>query len=305
MWKTVIFLIITLILIPIAAFYLDSEALSELQRKTLKQLTWIYIAAAGLCFIVSTLAKNYSQVDKLWSIIPIVYAWVACYQSGFEDRIVLMAVLVSIWGIRLTYNFGRRGGYQWRFWEGEEDYRWAILREKPEFQSPIKWTLFNLFFISYYQMGLILLFTLPIVRSMEAGPLSWVDYVLAALFIGFVIIEYIADQQQWDFQTEKYRRINNNEALEGNYKKGFIDTGLWKWVRHPNYAGEQGVWLIFYLMSAYATGHILNWSIMGCLLLFILFKSSSDFSEEISASKYPEYKDYIKKTPRFIPFLKF
>jgi steroid 5-alpha reductase family enzyme len=38
------------------------------------------------------------------------------------------------------------------------------------------------------------------------------------------------------------------------------------------------------------------------MLLFILFKGSSDFSEEISAKKYPKYKEYQAKTPRFIPF---
>ncbi len=71
-----------------------------------------------------------------------------------------MAVLVSIWGIRLSYNFSRRGGYSIRFWTGEEDYRWAVLRAKPEFAAKWKWILFNLLFISLYQMGLILLMTL-------------------------------------------------------------------------------------------------------------------------------------------------
>jgi len=48
-----------------------------------------------------------------------------------------------------------------------------------------------------------------------------------------------------------------------------------------------------------------NWTIGGCILLVILFKGSSDFSEELSANKYPAYKDYQKSVPRFIPFLKF
>lgn len=34
-----------------------------------------------------------------------------------------MAILVNLWGIRLTLNFARKGGYSWKFWEGEEDYR--------------------------------------------------------------------------------------------------------------------------------------------------------------------------------------
>ncbi len=303
MWKTVILLIITIIVIPYFSFYLD-ESPTELQKSTLISLAWVYVASAAYCFIVSTITKNYSQVDKFWSVIPMVYAWMACHYGNYEPRLILMAVLVSIWGIRLTLNFTRRGGFTWKFWEGEEDYRWAILRAKPEFQSPIRWMIFNLLFISYYQMGLILLFTIPIVRSMDGTPLGIFDYVIAAVFILLVVMETIADQQQYDYQTEKYRRINNNEPLEGNYKKGFVDTGLWSKSRHPNYFAEQSIWIVFYLFSGIASGNWLNWSIMGCVLLVILFYNSSVFSEEISAGKYPEYKEYQKKVPRFIPFTK-
>jgi steroid 5-alpha reductase family enzyme len=68
---------------------------------------------------------------------------------------------------------------------------------------------------------------------------------------------------------------------------------------------EQAIWIVFYLFSIASTGSWINWSMMGCLLLLILFKGSSDFSEEISASKYPDYKEYQRKVPRFLPFLKF
>jgi steroid 5-alpha reductase family enzyme len=34
-----------------------------------------------------------------------------------------MAALAAVWGLRLTYNFYRRGGYAWPPWTGEEDYR--------------------------------------------------------------------------------------------------------------------------------------------------------------------------------------
>ena len=154
-------------------------------------------------------------------------------------------------------------------------------------------------------MTLIYLFTLPILTGLSEGApdLIWADYVLAILFVGFVIIEYIADQQQWDFQTEKYRRINAGEDL-GEYAHGFVRKGLWGMVRHPNYMAEQAVWIVFYLFSVIATGEVLNWSIAGALLLVILFKNSSDFSEEITAAKYPEYKDYQANVPRFVPFSK-
>ena len=75
-------------------------------------------------------------------------------------------------------------------------------------------------------------------------------------------------------------------------------------MRHPNYAAEQAIWIVFYGFSVIATGEIINWSIIGALLLVVLFKSSSDFSEEISEKKYPEYSKYQASVGRFIPKIK-
>lgn len=303
MWRTVIFLIIALILVPVATYFLDVP-LDTKQKQVLNILVIIYLVAAGLCFVVSSITSNYSQVDKLWSIIPIAYVWTVVYYYPGDSRLLLMASLVSIWGIRLTYNFARRGGYSWKFWEGEEDYRWEQLRNKPEFQSTWKWFLFNLFFISLYQMALILLFTLPILKSANGVSLGSLDILLTVLFLGFVIFEAIADQQQWNYQKEKYRLKMAGTPLTKEYKNGFISSGLWSIIRHPNYAAEQAIWIVFYFFSISATGIYINWSIAGCLLLLLLFKGSSDFSEGISESKYPGYKNYKKSVGRFFPKLR-
>ena len=303
MWRTVIFLIFTLIIVPILTFNFDVP-LTELQQSTLKTLLCVYGIAAGLCFIVSSATKNYSQVDKLWSIIPIPYVWIIAYNTDFEPRITLMAFLVSIWAVRLTYNFARRGGYSWKIWTGEEDYRWAILRNKPEFQSQWKWSAFNLFFISAYQMGLILFFTLPALKAMESNiPIGILDCILATIFVALVIMEYIADNQQYYYQEEKYRQKKTGIVADF-YKIGFTHTGLWAYMRHPNYSAEQGIWIVFYFFSVIATNIWLNWSIAGALLLVLLFKGSSDFSEEETEKKYPLYKKYIKEVGRFVPFKK-
>ena len=303
MWKTVLFLIFTLIIVPIITFNFDVP-LTEHQWYTLKILLYVYGTTAGLCFIVSTITNNYSQVDKLWSIIPAPYAWIIAYQSDFEPRMVLMASLVTFWALRLTFNFARRGGYSWKFWTGEEDYRWAILQAKPEFQAKWKWTAFNLFFISGYQMGLILLFTLPALKAMGSNvPIGVIDYLLAIVFALFVIMEYIADNQQYNYQEEKYRQIKAGK-VDDFHKVGFTHTGLWAYMRHPNYTAEQSVWIVFYFFSIIATGLWLNWSIAGALLLILLFKGSSDFSEEETAKKYPLYKKYLKEVGRFLPIKK-
>lgn len=306
MLLTILLLIFTVIVVPIVSFYMGTP-LNTLQTEILWHASYIVAGVIAYCFIVGELSRNNSQVDKLWSVIPIVYVWYMTCAGGMEPRMMLMSTLVTIWGIRLTYNFARRGAYQWKFWSGEEDYRWEVLRNRPGFKKPFVWTLFNLFFISAYQNVLIFLFTLPVLTALGDSvnkDLTVADWMLAALFVTAVVVEFIADQQQYDFQTEKHRRIKAGEDL-GPYAHGFVRTGLWSVVRHPNYAMEQSVWIIFYGFSVVATGEWINWSIAGCLLLIILFKGSSDFSEELSAQKYPEYKEYQRKVPRFLPFTKF
>jgi steroid 5-alpha reductase family enzyme len=306
MLSTILILILTVIIVPVMSFYFGTP-LSDLQSDVLSTMGISVSIVVAYCFIIGELSKNNSQVDKLWSIIPIYYVWHMTVLGDFHPRMVFMSFLVTIWGIRLTYNFARRGAYQWRFWAGEEDYRWEILRKRPGFNNRFVWMLFNLFFISAYQNVLIFLFTVPILTTLYSDApvtLTNADYVLGLFYVLFVVIEFIADQQQYDFQTEKHRRINAGEDL-GEYKSGFVSKGLWGIVRHPNYAMEQAIWLVFYGFSVISTGEWINWSMPGCLLLVVLFKGSSDFSESISAEKYPEYKEYQKRVPRFIPFTKF
>ncbi len=305
MLRTILLLLGTLLLLPFIALRYDSP-LDAAQTVALTDMAYLMLGVALTCFVVSELTRNCSQVDKLWSIVPIVYVWYFAAQSGFSERLVLMAVLVTIWGARLTFNFWRRGGYHWIPWKGEEDYRWHVLRQRPFLNTRPGWALFNLFFISLYQNSLILLFTLPILVAWqgEAREIGFFDGFLTVIFLALVWFETVADQQQYDFQTEKYRRIREGMPLEGDYAKGFRTTGLWGRVRHPNYAAEQGIWLCYYFFSVAATGRWLNWSLAGAILLMLLFLGSADFSEKISAGKYPEYRDYQKKVGRFLPWFK-
>ncbi|OQA92759.1 MAG: hypothetical protein BWY27_00217 [Bacteroidetes bacterium ADurb.Bin234] len=300
--KIAIILFITLLVVPVITI-LSGTPLGELEGQVLKILVTISLVSTAYCFIVGELSSNNSQVDKLWSILPIAYVWIVAGYGDFTPRLVIMALLVSFWGIRLTTNFALKGAYQWKFWTGEEDYRWKYLREKPEFQARWKWTLFNLFFISFYQLTLILLFSLPALVALQFNdtPLHIFDYIIAALMFFFIVYEMIADIQHMKYQNKKWALINQGKELYDDYKKGFLDKGLWAYSRHPNYFAEQAIWICFYLFSISAGAAWFNWSIAGCLLLLILFQGSSNLSEDISASKYPEYKEYQKKTSRFIP----
>jgi steroid 5-alpha reductase family enzyme len=302
--KIMFILLFTVVAIPLVTIYID-EPLTALQKETLLQLGYIVAGVVLYCFVVSELSGNNSQVDKLWSIVPIGYVWFMAYKGGFDSRLVLMACLATAWGIRLTLNFARRDAYSWKFWQGEEDYRWAILRENPALKGKVRWTLFSFFFICLYQNLVVAAFTLPMIVLFKylGQPIGIWEIVLAVVFMALLVIETVADQQQWDFHKEKNRLKKEGKPLTGEYAEGFVQSGLWAKVRHPNYAAEQSIWVVFYLFSLVASGYGINWSMAGCLLLIILFQGSADFSEGISAGKYPGYKAYQKRVGRFLPRL--
>jgi len=299
---TAILLVITFLAIPVFSYFFGT-ALGLLEWKAMNTLIIMVAVVTAYTFITGELTGNNSQVDKLWSLLPIAYTWIVAGYGDFTPRLVLMSTLVTLWGARLTINFALKGAYQWRFWTGEEDYRWLVLRQKPEFSPRWKWTLFNLLFISGYQNVLILLFTLPAIVALQyvTVPLGVFDFIAAGLMFFFIAYETIADIQQWNFQSRKWAMIKAGKVLTGDFKRGFLDKGLWAHSRHPNYLAEQAIWVCFYLFSVAASGQGFNWSIAGCLLLVVLFQGSSNFSEEISAGKYPGYADYQKKVPRFLP----
>lgn len=300
--STAILLLFTLLAVP-AISYFFGTAPGPAEWEAVATLAKLAAAAVVLTFVTGELTGNNSQVDKLWSILPVVYTWFVADYGNYAPRLVLMSILVTIWGVRLTVNFGLKGAYLLRFWAGEEDYRWKVLRRKPEFSQRWKWTLFNLFFISGYQNVLILLFTLPTILALQYPdrPLGTADFLIAGLMLFFIGYETVADIQQWNFQSRKKSCQEAGGVLPADVRKGFLDRGLWAFSRHPNYFAEQSIWICFYLFSIAAGGAIINWSITGCLLLVVLFQGSSNFSESISAGKYPEYRAYQQKVSRFIP----
>lgn len=206
-----------------------------------------------------------------------------------------MNVLVIFWGIRLSANFARKGGYS-----GTEDYRWTIIHKK--LNNEILWVLFNLFFICTYQIFLLILFTLPIYLSIPIKSVNTKFFASSFLAILFILIESIADQQQWDFQQEKHRSNSKNKNLTEDIKNGFLTRGLFSFSRHPNYFGELGFWWSIWLMSFSLIGNVWKSGVIGPITLTLLFIGSTIFTEQISSSKYPEYKNYCQSVSPIIPW---
>ena len=255
------------------------------------------IVLAAAVWLLSVATREYSWVDRLWSICPPVYCLIVAAALDFEaPRVNLMTALACVWGARLTFNYVRKGGY----WRGGEDYRWPVLRER---LGPLRFQLLNVVFIAPTQMVLIWLFTSPVHQAWlrPEAALGWLDLLAAALFLALLAIETVADEQMWAFQQDKRRRIAAGEDIAAP----FMTSGLFRYCRHPNYISEMGMWFAFYLFAVAASGEWLHWTGLGIVGLPLLFTGSILITESVSAAKYPDYRAYRASTPVLVPFLRF
>jgi len=254
---------------------------------------WIAGVACAFAWIASLVSGDTSWVDRSWSILPEVYVWVFAAHAHFDNaRLTTMAILTTLWGVRLTYNFARKGGYS-----GVEDYRWQVIRE-----SMARWQfqLFNLFFIVLYQNALLVLIALPALsayqhRSSAFGPF---DVLGIVVFVALLVGETLADQQQWRFHQEKKRLINSGQRVT----TGFLREGLFRYSRHPNYFFEIAQWWVIFAFAALAARSLAQWTVLGAVLLTLLFVGSTRLTEQISASKYPDYRDYQRQVSAIVPW---
>lgn len=317
---TVVTVLIVLALVVMCIIF-GNFSLTDNQFETMNILLIVCLCSIAYCFIVGEITQNFSQMDKLWSILPIAYAWIIAANGGMKIRLVIYALIVTVWGIRLTINFARKGAYSLKFWTGTEDYRWSIVHGNKLFSKRIAWTAFDLFFISMYQNLLVLAICFPALACMESDmPLGIWDVIAAFLAIMFLTLETVADEYQWKYHQTKKKLMetgaSDGDASDGDiasgipalYALGFNTTGPWSRMRHPNYLGEQGIWMslyVFTLGAGVTVMGIFNWSMIGPLLLILLFMGSSTLGESISSKKYPMYRDYAEYVYKYIPIHSF
>lgn len=282
---------------------------------------WFSMLCALWAYVRSNITGSTSQVDMMWSLLPPAYvtwfAALAFYTSGASPRLAVMTALALAWSIRMTYNFARKGGYS-----GVEDYRWPVLRRR--ISNPILWQLFNIGFVSIYQNLLLLSLALPAWAVFLRSQSAWtaVDTAALSMFLMFLLLETVADEQQWRFQCRKHALTLVQRAQHPNpdIRRGFLTSGLFRFSRHPNFFAEQGMWWAFYL---FAVGAVLgeqknpawwrvifqgsavpffHWSIIGPVQLTLLFQGSTWLTEQLSLEKYGDlYRAYQRRTSRLIP----
>ena len=236
--------------------------------------------------------KKENKLDFLafyWGLGIVVLAWSSMLiEALLEDpamsiRQLITNSLVSLWGIRLSIYLATR-----RFWN--EDPRHESVKKDMEKNWGVK-SYKNIFLFQ----GLIQLIVIaPILYiNFLPGPkiLNFLDFLGIFIFIVGFFLETKADQN-----LKQFRRLPENESK-------ILQTGLWKYCRHPNYFGDILQWWAIYLLACSAVGGM--WSIFGPLLMTWIFVTRSiNLIENRLITNRPHYDKYIKSTNKILPDLK-
>jgi steroid 5-alpha reductase family enzyme len=241
---------------------------------------FVVIAAGGATWLLSLYKRDVSIVDSLWSLMFILLAYYTAVSTDhWGPRSLLILVLVSLWGLRLSIYI------TWRNWGHDEDHRYRAIRARNQPNFAFK----SLYLIFCLQAVLAWLISLPLHAAIVGdGALGFLDLLGALLWcVGF------AFEAGGDWQLARFKA---NPANRGKV----MDRGFWRYTRHPNYFGDFAVWWGFYLIAAGAGGW---WSAVGPALMSVLLMRVSGVTllEKDIGERRPQYADYIKRTNAFFP----
>lgn len=247
-------------------------------------LTAVIFGFFALLWLISLPLKNASIVDIFWGFGFVLSAWVSFFLTpqGFVTRKIVLLVLVTIWGLRLTLHILTRN------WGKPEDFRYQVWRK--ENGSAWWWrSFFKVFVLQAFLMWLVAAPLLAAQYFPTPDRLIWLDYLAIPLWLIGFFFEAVGDLQ--------LRRFIANPAN----KSKVLQTGVWRYTRHPNYFGDATQWWAFYLI-ALATGGW--WTIFSPIIMTTLLTrvSGARLLEKTLVNEKPGYKEYVEATNEFVPW---
>ncbi len=234
-------------------------------------------------YIISLFKKRNDVADIAWGLGFIILTWLSFWVRDFESglRGILVALLITIWGIRLAYHIYKRN-------KGKtEDYRYLAWREEWG-----KWFYLRSYLQVYILQGVLLfMIVLPtlVINENIFLSLGLLDLFGLIVWITGFYFESVGDKQLSNF-------------IENSDNKGkLMREGLWKLTRHPNYFGEVTMWWGIWIISLSA--NMVWFSVLGPLTITILILKISGIPMlEKKMKENPDFADYEKKTNKFIPW---
>jgi len=243
----------------------------------------IIIGLMILLWAISLYLKNSSIVDIFWGAGFIVMAWIyfLLTPDGYIIRKLLIAILVTIWGLRLsTHVFLRNHGKP-------EDFRYQKWRK----ESGKIWWWKSFFQVFLLQGALLWIISAPLLAAqynVKPGHLIISDYLAILLWIVGFFFEAGGDIQ--------LKRFLSDPANKGK----IMSSGVWRYTRHPNYFGDATQWWGYFLIAVSAGGW---WTIFSPILMtYLLTRVSGVALLEKTMETKPGYKEYKQQTNAFIPW---
>jgi len=240
----------------------------------------VVLAAGIVAWLVSLVKRDVSFVDSLWSLFFLIVAAVVAIEAApLSARGQVVLALVAVWAFRLSTYITARN------WGEPEDYRYQAIRANNEPGFAFK----SLFIVFGLQGLLAWLVSMPLLPAITSTtPLGILDALALLLWaIGFTF------EAGGDYQLSRFKR-------RADSKGRVLDTGFWRYSRHPNYFGDFCVWWAFYLFSVAGGGW---WTIVSPMAMtFLLLKVSGvAMLESTISERRPEYAEYIRRTNAFFP----
>jgi len=237
-----------------------------------------------ILWVASIILKNVSIVDLFWGLGFVLTSLFYFIQTGDADlRKIILMVLVAIWGIRLSLYL------TWRNAGKGEDFRYMQFRKN--YGEKRYWWIS--FFQTFLLQGLLMwLISAPLLGAQTSDsekPLSIFDFIGIFLWLTGIIFEAGGDYQ--------LARFRSDPANKGKV----LDSGFWRYTRHPNYFGDTAVWWGFGFFSIAAGSYL---PFLGSLLMTALIIKVSGVAllEKSLSQQKPQYKEYIRKTSSFFPW---
>ncbi len=246
----------------------------------------VILVLMTLLWLVNLKTRNAGIVDIFWGTGFVIAAWVYFGHTpeGSPARKWLLALLVTLWGLRLSAHIFRRNAGK------GEDFRYRKWRE----EGGSQWWWRSYFAVFLLQGLLMWIISMPLLaaqRAAEPAQLQWLDYVSAAVWVVGFLFEGIGDLQLLRFKADP---ANRGKVLR---------TGLWRYSRHPNYFGDALQWWGYYGFALSAGGW---WTLFSPILMTLLLRRVSGVTllEKTLAETRPGYREYIETTPAFFPWFR-
>ena len=243
----------------------------------------VTLVLALTTWVASTIKRDVSIVDSTWSLMFLAMAFTytgpAWLNGELTPRALLLLLLVSAWALRLSIYIS------WRNRGEAEDRRYQAMRRKHEPGFALK----SLYLVFGLQGLLAWFISLPLLAAATGTPdLGMLDVIATLVWLAGFGFETVADAQLAAFRA---RPQNRGKVL---------NTGLWRFSRHPNYFGECTIWWGYYLLAVAAGGW---WSFPAPLLMTILLLRVSGVTllERDISERRPAYREYVQHTNAFIP----